>query len=426
MIKNLTYTISIILLIYLLAPYGFGISGVGFLKTLDLPKILPLLACLIIGYKFKFAKIDRVTLLFSCFVFLHFLSIFYSSNFRASLIEGFGAILIFYSGYYLGYLSIKNEDSFVNLIVKLRWVFILLSIFSIVEFVFQFNFYNLFRNVYDNQVDKFRFNENLGLIRLGLKASMGPFASTLPFAYILAGLFFFKNVLVDKSKIKLGLFDIIGLLAIMFTLCRAAIFVVIFMMLVKFILVSKFSNKVRGIFFIVISLTVVILQVRKTEYASYIDNYILNIFDDSSKTSVSLRQNNNTTDFLFALKSPIIGNGAGQLYQAKTANRRDKLESSDSSYLLTIFSDRGLISLIIFLVVLFIVIKQLYSTEQRLEGNKFNVRSLIYSIIALFMCLNASQRVEVLFLFFFLIGLSNKLYKLFKTHVDFSNNTHLQ
>jgi hypothetical protein len=424
MTKDITYKISFIMLIYLLAPYGFGIAGVGFLKTIDGPKIFPLLACLIIGYKFNFNKIDRVTLFFLLFAFLHFLSIFYSPNFESSLKEGFGAIFLFYPGYFLGYLSIKNEESIVNLIVKLRWVFVLLCIFSIIEFIFQFNFYNLFRNVYDNQIN--RFNQNLGLIRLGLKASMGPFASTLPFAYLLVSLFFLKDILVKKSKIKSGLLDIIGLLAIMFTLCRAALVTVVFLLIIKYILVSKFSNKVRGIFFIVFSLAVITLQVQKTEYASYIDNYILNIFDDSSKTSVSLRQDNNRTDFNFAMNSPIIGHGAGQLYQAKTGNSRDRLDSSDSSYLLTILSDRGLISVILFLAVLFIVIKQLYSLEQKLVGNKFNVRSLIYSILALFLCLNASQRVEVLFFLFFIIGFSNKLYKLFKNHVDFSNSPHLQ
>ena len=95
------------------------------------------------------------------------------------------------------------------------------------------------------------------------------------------------------------------------------------------------------------------------------------------------------------------------LYDAKVGEVL--IESTDSSYLLTIFTDRGIISLIIFFSILYITLTRAHY----LSSNKFKYfkfKSLSYALIALFLCLNSSQRFEALFLFFFIIGMINKLY----------------
>ena len=289
--------------------------------------------------------------------------------------------------------------------IVINIVFIFYVCFSILEFVLQINFFDFFRNTY---TDDSRFNNNLGFARLGFKAVMGPFASTLPFAYAFVTLFFLKDLFKPKKlnkKFVDSLITLLGVIAIFFTLSRAAIFILFFLMIFKNLLKTKFRTKLWFVFsFITISIFVW-NQIEDSPFETYIETYVFGIADSSAGTD--LRLNNNIIDLNFALERPILGHGAGMLY----FNKIDGLDlgSSDSSYLLTIFADRGFLSISILFIIILITFKRYYFLS-KIKSEDFDYRSLFLGFIALFLCLNSSQRAEVFFLFFFILGMINKIY----------------
>jgi len=407
MIKNYSKFILFLFGIYFLSPYGFGISYFG-LQSFDLPKLIPLIIFIIVIFRYGVKKIDIVTLLMFVFIFFHFLSIFYSQSFNNSLYEFSSHAILYYPSYFAVLLALKSESylkyflKFVNFVV-LAYIF-----FSIIEFMYQFNFFDLIRN---NYIDKeTRFNNSLGLIRLGKKASMGPFASTLPFAYTLVALYFLRDLYIPFTKnikFKVLLLQIFGAIAIFLTLSRAAIFVLIFILFIKIMYKRNLVKSFFSLFLIFSFSTLLFNQIDSTMFKKYVDTYIIGI--NEHKTSGNdLRLNNNIIDFHYAMESPFLGHGAGMLYSSKVG-KYSNVKSGDSSILMTIFSDRGFLSLFVFLIIIFITFKRAYFLS-KIKSNIFNYPSLLYSFSALFICLNSSQRQEVYFLFFLLIGLINRIY----------------
>ena len=413
MIKNLSNKIYFLLLVFFIAPYGFGFSFIPGLQSFDLPKIIPFVLFIIFLLKSNFKKSDSVPLLFLFFIFLHFLSVFYSPNINISLVNFFSSLFLFYPGFFIVFIFINSENSIKRLLYNINITVILYIIFSITEFVFQFNFFDLIRNNYVNANNSF--NNNLGMVRLGLKASMGPFASTLPFAYSFACLFFLKDLYLPeflKGKIKSILFQLLGFIAIVFTLSRAAVLTVITILILQNIFKQKFIKTLNFIIFSSIMVLFTYQQIKQSPFENYINNYVLNIFSDETNGSDN-RINNNKIDLTFALESPVIGHGAGSLYQEKIGLRDSTLTSSDSSFLIYIFGDRGLLSLMVFLIIILITTKRCLFLIKNYK-DRFNYKSLLYAFIVLFVCINSSHRQEVLFLFFLLIGLINKIYILNK------------
>ena len=149
-------------------------------------------------------------------------------------------------------------------------------------------------------------------------------------------------------------------------------------------------------------------QITDTNYEKYLNNYVFNIFSNETQ-GTDLRLSNNLIDFNFALESPVIGHGAGMLYYNKISGVN--LKSSDSSYFLTLFAERGFITLIIMIIILIITFKRAYNLS-KIKSKIFNYRSLLFALFSILLCLNSSQRQEVLFLFFLLVGLVNKIYLL--------------
>ena len=420
MVKNLEKKILFLLGAFFLFPYGLGITGFPGLQTLDFPKIIPAIFSLIILLKFDFKRVEKVSFLFLIFIFLHGISVIYSFNYKSATIDFLSNLFLYYSGFFVPFILIKDSYSLEKLASLIKNIFLIFIILAITEFIFQFNFYDLIRNSYINQ--ETRFNQGLGLARLGYKSSMGPFASTLPFSYTLVCLFFLSKLIISKTtyRIKNNLIDILGLFAIFLTLSRAAIFVSIFLYFAYNFFQKKIRNLIIFIFFILIASSVILKQINQSIFEDYIENYIVNIFSGSS--GIDYRANSNKIDFNYALESPIIGHGSGQLYQAKTSKKL--LKSTDSSYLLTVFADRGFISLLIFIIILF------YTSIRALKlmnvQSELNLKSLIFAFIGLFLCLNSSQRFEVLFLFCFLMGLINKLYIIHFKNVSINNSPHIQ
>lgn len=408
MIKNLEKKILWLIAIFFISPYGFGLTFIPGLQSLDLPKIIPLLLFVVVALKFNFKKIDKSILILLALITFHFLSIFYSSNNQVSIVDFTSNLILYYPGFFIPFLLIRSKNSLKKLMILINRVVIFYIVISITEFIFQFNIYDLIRNAY---TDDSRFNNLLGTVRLGFKASMGPFASTLPFAYTFMTLFFLKDLYTspkfNKNYMKL-LITILGIIGIFFTLSRAAIIILVVFLSIKFLYKSKFKSKILFFFSSLTFVLIVINNIRNTVFETYIENYIINIFDTSDeKDNVDTRIGNNEIDLNFALKSPILGHGAGMLYYNKT--KKGNLISRDSSYLLTILADRGFISLLTIIILVLFSYKR-YLLLNKIKSEEFDYRSLFFSFAAIFLCLNISQRVEVLFLFFFILGLINSLY----------------
>lgn len=406
MTYNINKFIIWLLFLYFISPYGFGISNFLFLNSFDIPKIVPLIFFIIVLLNFNFNKIDKSILLFIIFIFLHSLSVLYSPMNDKSIIDFTSNLILFYSGFFIPFLIIDSKTSLKNLMLSFNVIFISYTIFSITEFLFQFNFFDLIRNSYEESEG---FNNQLGIIRLGYKSSMGPFASTLPFAYSFTTLFFLRELYKPKfisNFVSSSFLTVLGIFAIFFTFSRAAIIILIFLLIIK----NIFQKNVRRILLFVSGFLLIFYFVSKsienTVFQDYIQNYVTNIFEDED-FGMEYRANNNIIDFNYALNKPIFGHGAGMLYQDKIGGIR--LESTDSSYLLTIFADRGILSLLVFLTLFVITLFRSIDISRK-KSEYFKFRSLTLALFAIFLCLNSSQRVEVLFLFFFLMGMINKIY----------------
>ena len=424
MINNLTNKVLLLTMLFFLAPYGFGIKIPG-LQSLDFPKLIPFVLFLIVIKKFNFLKIDKSILILLVLIFFHFLSIFYSSNYQLSLIDFSAQLILYYTAFFIPFLFINSHDLLKQFLIKINYIFISYVLLSIFEFIFQINIFDFIRNTY---TEDSRFNNLLGTIRLGFKASMGPYASTIPFAYAFATIFFLRDVykpnFLNKKLIQVTLICL-GLIGIVFTLSRAAILIVIVMLFFKYLFKSNLKAKIS---FITISALISIImysKIKQTPYETYIENYIVNIFNSENEGANS-RLNNNVIDFNAALKKPILGHGAGLLHYYKTskANYSERLDSSDSSFLLTIFFERGFVSLLTFCILIFISFKRCIFLS-KIKSNDFKLRSLFYSFLVILVCLNSSQRSEVYFLFFLILGLINSVYLIYKNHVNFNHNSNL-
>jgi len=422
MITNLKHKLNLLILIFFLGPAGFGLSFIPGLLTFDLPKIIPFVISIVLIIKFNFKKLDNISFLFLIFISLHFLSVFYASNIKISSVNFISHLLLFYPGFFLSYFIINSEKDIKHFIRTINISIVLLIFFSLFEFIFQINLFDYVRNSYLS--NESRFSNRLGLVRLGRKSSMGPFASTLPFAYTLTCLFFLKDLYKPSylnKKFKVLIFQVLGVYAIIFTLSRAAIFVLLFFIIIKNIF-KKDLIKVAG--FIIIfssSLFFINTQINDSPFEKYIEKYIYNIVSDET-AGTDLRVNNNMIDLKFAQESPLLGHGAGMLYHNKIDGY--KLESSDSSFLITIFAERGIFSLAIFLIILLITLKRCLILK-KISSKTFNYGALIFSYLSLILCLTSSQRQEVYFLFFLLLGLINKLYILNKKNVNIYNNSNI-
>jgi hypothetical protein len=422
MIKNYSKFVLFLFGVFLLSPYGFGISSFG-LQSFDLPKLIPSIILIIVIFRYGFKKIDIVTLLMFIFVFFHFFSIFYSNSFITSLYEFSYNTILYYPAYFAVLFALRSDIYLKYFLKIVNFVFLAYIFFSITEFIFQFNFFDLIRNNYIGQ--ETRFNNSLGIIRLGRKASMGPFPSTLPFAYTLITLYFLKDLYVPFTKnikFKVLLLQIFGAIAVLFTLSRAAILILIFVLFIKIIYKRNIFKSFFTLFVIFSFSALFFSKIDNNMFSKYMDTYVTGINEHETQGNSS-RLNNNIIDFNFAMESPFLGHGAGMLYFNKIGWNAS-LESSDSSFLISILADRGLISLLLLLMIIFITFKRAYFLS-KIKSNIFNYTSFLYSFSAMFLCLNSSQRQEVYFLFFLLLGLINKVYILNKKNVNIYNNSNI-
>ena len=259
---------------------------------------------------------------------------------------------------------------------------------------------------------------------MGYKAAMGPYASTLPFAYTFLALLFladFRNGTYKRRPWFPQVLFFLASIGILLTLSRAAIFVLLILYVIR-VLFSKHKWFIIPLIYLVVaSFSSLVRLVPDRNVRNYTEQYILNIDNDGKGSGTSSRLSNNVIDFHYGLRKPLLGHGSGVLLSKKQSG---VLTSADSSYLLTIFADRGLLSVLIFSALILITFKKSMSMRKIIAFN-YRYSSLNYSLLALLLCLNSSQRVEALFLLFFILGAISKLYKITKEHAGISTNPNI-
>ncbi len=405
-----------LLLLLLIAPFGVGIPiNFGF-KVLDLPKIFTFLLVLIFLYRLRGYVLTKTSLLFGLFIFLHFFSTFYSFNFIGSLINLIGFTLLYYSGYFIMDYFIRNEMILNKVINILKIGFIILASYSVLEFVLGYNPLNNYRTAYLLSNGTSYLNIGLGRI---FRASTANYASNLPFAYLLSSLFFLYIVPSFKTPLKNKWYTrfsyIIGVPALFFAQSRAAYIAFTLTLLLSFILRSSISFLKRGVLLISFPIIIILLYGWiGGNIKTYIKVYLLKIeVQKRGDSGLGGRYENNVIDFHYAMQSPVLGHGSGALHHAKSG-RFHVLDSSDSSYLLTILADRGIISLILFLFILGQLLYRLYSTGKKRWKLAHYSEAVFYAILVFSLCLNSSQRYESLFFYFALFGIGNRIFEFYK------------
>ena len=412
-----------VLFLYLIAPYGIGVSFIPGIDSFDLVKFSVFSLLLISVYKYHYIRLDTICKSLILFSGLYVISFTYSENYSRSLTDIIWFALTAIPGFFITYVLIRgNEKNIISLFSLIDIAFLVLSALAVIEFLLQYNFFDQFR-IYTSES---RFNNELGTIRTGYKASMGNHASTLPFAYTLTSLFFLRLFFIsNKSKIYIMLSSILGVLAIICTFSRAAIITLIIVS-IFYVLVNKRNGFLSLIFVVAMMIGVVNILpkfIDSNVIGDYFEKYI-NPFSAIEKTSANSRIDNNIIDLKFGLEKPIFGRGAGALYYNKTT-ADFTLDSSDSSYFITTFVDRGLMSLCILLYVTIITFRNGLRLNKVSKSNH-NYLALTSSFCAIFICINGSQRIEVLFIYFLLVGLINQFYYFNKLRNVFYNNSHLQ
>ena len=394
-------SIGVILYLILLSPYGMGIPGFGVFNSLDLPKI-----GMIIAFVFSLRNnAIRVNswhkFVFNILVLFHLFSAIFCMH-----LSGFRDFLfIMMFGYVGGYLGtvLTDTEKISTVFNRILWISVVLSIS---EFLLQLNFLDGLRNVY-LMSDEARFNSDLGRIRLGMKASMGQYASTLPFAYNTFMIYVFLRL--EKINNLSILLRILTFVALCFTLSRA---VIILFILFELMLAINSLKRVLFVMFMGIGISYSISQ--SALASKYVSNYFLTIADKNGDDGLADRLGNNTGDLaVLDGVSFFSGMGPGSLESMKRGlSSKIHLDTSDSGILVYTLIDRGILSVsfLLFLYVRLLV----YFVKSR-----FRDYFLLVPMMSLIL-LSISYRYEVLFLNFFFLMYFNE-----RVAISVNNNSDL-
>ncbi|MDB4127660.1 hypothetical protein N9594_00760, partial [bacterium] len=209
---------------------------------------------------------------------LHGISVFYSNAGDKGTVEFLASVLIYYTGYVVALGLNTSAKGLRHLLKYVNYAFIILATLALVEFSTQINILDSMRNCY--QATENQFNANLGMVRLGRKAAMGPFSSTLPFAYTLVSLFFLCSLHRPKLLFKERSFPLgriiwfLGILSTFLPLSRAAIFVLMLVGGIRIFLLKKLSKILLAFVLVAIVLGFSLSKSQNTAFGEYLERYV--------------------------------------------------------------------------------------------------------------------------------------------------------
>lgn len=407
----MTYKSTFKFLIFLIpfAPFGVGIA-VGALPTIDLPRLfcMFLLIAFFLNQPVVSEKNGVDSIWLKLFMLFQFFSVLIAPSILNSLILFIGNCIVYYSIYFIALRTFDSVDYIYKCIDILKLLLLALAIFAVIEFVTGTNIFDPYRTAYLVRENS-RFNDALG--RLGIKASMGPYASSLPFAYMLSSLLFLVLIKTRSKFFNSKLFVVttmsIGIFAIISTQSRAAYGSVVLGSILYAVLKYKFNPFYVFGFLALLGLVVYFVFQNFFEN-DYIVQFILKIneskqYDDGAGTRLS----DNLTDLRAVFNAPVLGHGFGSVvyFRSVGSNLKATLGTSDTSLYLTFALESGVFALIALILFFVRPLKLALSKAFSSSSYKHTYLVLFVSIFVFLFNLLSAYRFESSFVLFLLVAM---------------------
>lgn len=425
---NIKFNYTKILLVFVflipLSPFGVGVP-VGFLNSLDVPKmaasvILIITLIFIFTEKVKIQSISGKYSQIGFYIFLLFSlgTIVISPVVGLSLKMFIGFLLLYFSGFILATQGIKKREHVITTIKVIKWVFLILSVLAIQEYFVGDNLFDPYRGAYLSN-EEARFTAGKGRL---FRSSRGPFASNLPFGYLMVSLFFINLIKVKKSFLGSNLYilisSLIGFIAIFFIQSRAS-YVVLVLMFGVYIAIKWRKHIIKLLLGYLFAILILFLSFQYVKNIPILGEFIIeHVIGVAQGKKVQNYNSNddrvgaNLQELSFLKSSPLIGRGFYFLLGTKAGqiqtNETRYLSSTDTAFYTTIIVDGGIIGsffFFIFIIVPFWKIKNVIFNRAYIKEDRNIAILLLCSAGAFFICLLFSYRIESAFLPFFILGL---------------------
>lgn len=420
------YTKILLAFVFLipLAPFGVGIP-VGFLNSLDIPKmatgtILLITFAFILTEKVKISRINGKysQIGFYLFLLFSFGTMIISPTIGLSLKMFIGFILLYYSGFILATQGIRKRKHVIACLKIIKWVFLILSILAIQEYFVGDNLFDAYRGAYLTNEES-QFSAAKGRL---FRSSRGPFASNLPFGYLMVSLFFINLIKVKNSFLGSNLYilisSLIGFIAIFFIQSRAT-YVVLVLMLGVYIAIKWRKHIIKLFLGYLFALLILFLSFQYVKNIPILGEFIIeHVIGVAQGKKVEHYNSNddrigaNLQELSFLKSSPLIGRGFYFLLGTKAGkihtNETRYLSSTDTAFYTTIVVDGGILGsffFFMFIIVPFWKIKNVIFNKAYIKEDRDIAILLLCSAGAFFICLLFSYRIESAFLPFFILGL---------------------
>lgn len=413
-----------------LMPFGVGIP-LGPLQSLDLPKILTGITILFMSFvifhkgSIKMFNNDIGVFAFYSFIVVALGSIILSPVKGTSLKFFLGFILMHYSGFFLATQALRNWNNLYSTIKIIKLAFIVLIVLSITEYISGTNIFDPYRTAYLNN-DSSRFFGDIGRL---FRSSKGPFASNLPYAYLLTSLFFINLIRTGNSfldtKFYIVTSSLLSIVGIFFAQSRAS-YVVITLTIIMYVTIKLRKHIIKllfaYIFLIVISIAgfnyIQNIPVIGTFFTEYVINVAKGEKVAKNTNTASDRVDANAKELLNLAPSPILGRGfffLTFLKSGKINTSKGEISDTDTSMYLALLVDTGILGFTLFLTFIgisFLKLFNILTNRKYLHNEKGIALGLGCAVFSYFILLLFSYRIEGGFLPFFFIGMVTVLYQL--------------
>lgn len=328
----------------------------------------------------NFEKIKKAPLLkiLISFIILIFISIFYSFDKNASLIEFFRMTSLFLL-YLSAFTLIKNKKDLLYLFIAIILSGFVPSIFGYFQYFTNSGFYIPFEGVTNRVYGTFT-HPNLLAYYL-----IFPIAIALSTFSLLLKKDFIKNILEIKSqkilKVFLILFLVILILPFIFTFARGA-WMVLFMVIFLFGFFNK--EKSKRISFILIF---TILSLSLFYISGSVRERIYNI--STQYNSINWRLDHWEKTLKYTQQKPLMGHGAGtaEIFILDKSFDAYEEEAAIHNDYIKIATENGIIGLMIYLAIIFLIFYNLFNIFRKLKlpEDKMIISLIIFLSLAVFL-----------------------------------------
>lgn len=403
------------------APQGVGFYFGGGLPIIDIPRILT--AILIVawllhkfvrgeGFNIRWNIVTKAMLLL---IVAQFISVFCTDNYLLSFSQWFGYVFYYYIIFFILSDQLRNKKDVTVVIKIFVTLTLVLAAIACLEFVLQRGIYSQMRTAWSANPDAL-FSDDIWR-EVGVKASIGPFGTTHPFAFFFDLTFFLvlfsfyeEKGFYKKMFRMAGLFLVFAGLAA--TQVRSAFFALGFVLLLSFVRKKAMVEHVKRLLVIGIILCTLVFLVIRFLPPNFIENtFVTSLFRVSPEQSSYYKRVNGLQISLAQIAAkPILGYGAGAVI--KHAYLETKFQViSDLPVPAVLWAESGILAFLAFIIMQIMALFNLYKcyfitlNRQRKELLFYLFLSLLCYSIALL----GGPHMEASFTFFALLAVANFL-----------------